>query len=49
MKDSGTKKSTATSAPMNYQGGNTGKPIGDKGKSCPYGNKKTKNVADRYK
>ncbi len=44
----GTKKSTATNAPMDKSGGNMGKPMGDTGKSCPKGNAKTKGAADRY-
>lgn len=47
-KMSGTKKSTSTSAPMENKGGNLGKPIGDTGKKCPKGNKKTRGCADRY-
>jgi hypothetical protein len=45
----GTKKSSARSAPMESKTGNYGKAIGDKGKKCPNGNKKTRGAADRYK
>ena len=44
----GTGKSSARNAPMDKSGGNLGKPIGDTGKKCPKGNRKTKGAADRY-
>ena len=47
-KMTGSKKSTARSAWGNESGGNMGKPMGDKGKKCPKGNKKTRGAADRY-
>ena len=34
---------------MQGQTGNTGKAIGETGKSCPKGNSKTRGAADRYK
>ena len=46
---SGTGKSSARSATGNNKGGNLGKPIGDTGKKCPKGNRKTRGAADRYK
>ena len=46
---SGCTKSSARSAPMDKKGGNTGKPIGDKGMKSSKGNGRTRQVADRYK
>ena len=48
-KFTGSTKSSSRKAPMEGQTGNTGKAIGDKGKSCPRGNSKTRGAADRYK
>ncbi len=45
----GSTKSSARNAPGDKKGGNLGKPIGDRGKRCPKGNKRTKGAADRYK
>lgn len=45
----GTKKSSATEVWGNKQTGNTGKAIGDTGRDCPKGNRKTRGAADRYK
>ncbi len=44
----GSTKSTAKNAPMDSKGGNLGKPVGDTGKKCPKGNRKTRGAADRY-
>ena len=44
----GTQKSSARNAPMDKEGGNMGKPIGDTGKKCPKGNRRTRGAADRY-
>lgn len=44
----GSTKSSARNAPGDKKGGNLGKPIGDTGKKCK-GNKRTRQVADRYK
>lgn len=44
----GTQKSTSTSAPGENKTGNYGKAIGDTGKKCPKGNKRTRGAADRY-
>ena len=53
MKDSGTytgsTKSSATNAPMDKEGGNVGKPMGDTGEKSKKGNARTRQVADRYK
>ena len=48
-KFTGSTKSSDRQAPMEKQTGNTGKAIGDTGKSCPKGNSRTKGAADRYK
>lgn len=45
----GTGKSSAMSASKNESGGNYGKPIGDRGMSSKKGNRRTYQVADRYK
>lgn len=45
----GTGKSKSKSAPMNGEGGNLGKPIGDSGTSSKKGNRRTRQAADRYK
>ena len=47
-KYSGCTKSSSRKAPMEGKGGNTGKPIGDKGVKSKFGNKKTRCPADRY-
>lgn len=47
-KMTGSTKSTARNAPMDKSGGNNGKPMGDTGKKCPKGNRKTRGAADRY-
>jgi hypothetical protein len=44
----GSKRSSAKTAPGNSQGGNTGKPVGDKGRKSSKGNMKTKVPGDRY-
>ena len=44
----GSTKSTARNAPGDKMGGNTGKKVGDMGKRCAKGNKKTRGAADRY-
>lgn len=44
----GSTKSKSNSAYGNDKGGNYGKKIGDTGKKCPNGNRKTRGAADRY-
>lgn len=46
---SGTGRSSAQSAPMNGDGGNYGKPIGDTGAKSSKGNRRTRVAGDRYK
>lgn len=48
-KMTGSRKSSSRNAPMENKTGNLGKAIGDSGKRCPKGNKRTRGVADRYK
>jgi len=45
----GTGTSSARNAPMDSDGGNYGVPVGDTGKSSSKGNRRTRQVADRYK
>lgn len=45
----GSTKSTQRNAPMDKDGGNYGKPIGDTGQKSKKGNRATRVPADRYK
>ena len=45
----GSTRSSSYSAPMESKGGNCGKPIGDTGKESAKGNRRTRQVSDRYK
>lgn len=44
----GTARSISANAPMDSDGGNYGKPIGDTGKKSKKGNRKTRRASDRY-
>ena len=48
-KMTGSTKSSARSAPMDSKGGNYGVPVGDSGTKSSKGNRRTRQVADRYK
>ncbi len=48
-KFTGSTKSSSKNAPMDKKTGNTGKAIGDSGKKCARGNRKSRGAADRYK